>query len=81
MPPFLFDVNIHEGEHSMGRNCSYKDTLLPALLLAWQLQETRQALESFSGRSFHGFEDFLHWSLEQRLGLGNFVYFFFDYVG
>jgi hypothetical protein len=79
LPPFVFDVTIHEGKFSMGKGCQLKDTILPTMLLMWHRQETKAAMIACAGRDFKELEDFLSWAFESRGGLGGFLHFLHDY--
>lgn len=79
LPPFVFDVTIHEGKFSMGKGCRLKDTILPTMLLMWHRQETKAAMTAFAGREVKELEDFLSWALDSTGGLGGFLHFLDDY--
>lgn len=79
LPPFVFDVSIHDGMFSMGKHCQLKDTILPTMLLMWHRSETKAAISVFAGREINGFEDYLSWALDSREGLRGFLHFLNDY--
>ncbi len=75
MPPYILDEQIHKGPCSMGRGCSFRDTVLPCMLLLWHIPKERSAIQQFSSQRMESLDNFLSWALDSTKGLSNFLHF------
>jgi hypothetical protein len=49
LPVFVFGATAHKGQGSMGRSCTYKDTVVPLAMLLYQTN--RDWVTGFAGRA------------------------------
>ena len=80
MPSFIFDTNVHHGQFSMGRGCSYRDKVLPAMLVLWRVGSGKKDLEESAHRPLSTLESFLDWAVEETQGVPNLIHFLVVYL-
>jgi superfamily II DNA helicase RecQ len=81
LPPRMFDSPVHAEQGSMGKSCSYRDTVLPLMLLMWQDQSSLRRIQAHASQSFATFDAYISWALEDVGGVSRFRHFLVGHLG